>query len=381
MASLLSPPHPPAPRPWATTFRSSAARASGKIAIAVAFALPLIFLAVWANSRGFTSPSLAWTENRARIATTGPGFTHLDYVYPITPVLLALIFPGGVLALAILTCLFMGATMAIVVRRIGLTRAVVLLPLVAVPAMWYASSELLAPVVALTFLAVALGGFIQFAQHGETYGGFICGLALAASYSADPGALLYAGVMCMFVPLISHERYHGDPQAPIGVSAVLVFPCLAMAASWSFLIWKFTGNWPGNLDYAPHANVLGFPYGVLDGLGRALIAALADLARAPLYVVAAALLALRQRVIVGAGLVLPVLALALALWLGFDYTSVTAYFMLTVLAVTVISENQLMEGRAAWLILAAAAIAQVIAGIAWPPYSDGFSAWTHAVFG
>jgi hypothetical protein len=370
------------PRPWTTTFRSSAYRASRNIAIAVAFALPLIFLAVWANSRGFTSPSLAWIVNRSHIATTGPGFSHLDYVYPITPVVLALIVPGGAFGLAIITCLFMGATLAILAHRLGLTRAVVLLPLIAVPAMWYAASEVLAQVVGLTFLAVSLGGFIRFAQRGETYGGFICGLALAVSYSADPGALLYAGVMCAFVPLISDERYHGDPQAPVGVCAVLVFPCLALAASWSFLIWKFTGNWPGNLDYSVHADVLGFPYGVLDGLGRALANAFSDLARAPLYVVAAVVLAVHRRLLLpGIGLLLPVLALALALWLGFDYTSVTAYFMLTVLAVTVISENQLMDNRTVWVILAAAAIAQVIVAIVWPPYSAGFSAWGHAVFG
>jgi hypothetical protein len=368
-------------RPWTTTFRSSTYRASRNIAIAVAFALPLIFLAVWANSRGFTSPSLAWIVNRSHIATTGPGFSHLDYVYPVTPVLLALIVPGGAFALAILTCLFMGATMSILVHRLGFTRTVVLLPLVAVPAMWYAASELLPQVIALTFLAVALGGFIQFAQYGETYGGFICGLALAVSYSADPGALLYAAVMCAFVPLISTDRYHGDPQAPIGVCSVLVFPCVAVAASWSFLLWKFTGHWPGNLAYSPHADVLGFPYGVLDGLGRSLAAALADLARAPMYVVAAVLLAIHRRVIIGVGLVLPVLALAIALWLGFDYTPVTAYFMLTVLAATVISENQLMGSRVAWLILAAAAVAQVVVALVWPPYSAGFSAWQHAVFG
>jgi hypothetical protein len=347
----------------------------------VAFALPLIFLASWAHAQGFTSPTLAWIVNRANIATTGPGFSHLGYVYPPLPVLLALMVRGA-FPLAILTCLFMGATLAILVRRTGLSQIVVLLPLVAVPAMWYAASELLAQVVAMTFLALALQGFIQFATYGETYGGFIAGLALAVSYAADPGALLYAGVMCLFVPLIGDARLRGHLSAPIGVSAVLVFPCVAMAASWSFLLWKFTGTWPGNLAYAPNAHVLAFPYGVAGGLGRALVAAVADLARAPLYVAAAVLLAVRRRMLIaGVGLVLPVLALALALWLGFDYSPVTSFFMLTVLAVTVITEHHLMDGRVAWLLLAAAAIAQVIVAIAWPPESAGFAAWQHAVFG
>jgi hypothetical protein len=62
--------------------------------------------------------------------------------------------------------------------------------------------------------------------------------------------------MALFVPLLGADRYRGSLEAPVGVAAVILFPCVAMAACWSFLIWKFTGNWPGNLGYAPNAHVL-----------------------------------------------------------------------------------------------------------------------------
>jgi hypothetical protein len=56
--------------------------------------------------------------------------------------------------------------------------------------------------------------------------------------------------------------------------------------------------------------------------------------------------------------------------------------MLSVLAVTVITERHLMDRWVAWLLLAAAAAAaQVIVAVVWPPVSVGFSSWQHAVFG
>jgi hypothetical protein len=70
-------------------------------------------------------------------------------------------------------------------------------------------------------------------------------------------------------------------------------------------------------------------------------------------------------------------ALALALWLGFDYSPVTAYFLFTLLAITVITQFSLMEDRIAWWVLLAAAVAQVILAIGWPPTSAGYLQWWH----
>lgn len=318
------------------------------------------------------------------MATRGPGFSHLQYVYPPLPVLLSLVMPGGSLALSIVACLFSGTMLAYMLWQAPNGWSLVLLvPLAAVPAMWYLASQLLPQVVAISFLAVALQGFIRFAAYGETYGGFIAGIALAVSYSADPGALLYAGVMCLSVFLTGAGRYRGNLEAPVGVCAVLVFPCVAMAACWSFLLWKFTGDWPGSLAYAPNAHVLAFPHGVLPGLGRGLIAAARDTGRTVVYPAAAVLLMARRGTrIFGAGLVLPVLALAVALWLGFDYSPVTAYFMLTVLAATVITEHRLLDARLfRWILIAAIIVQVVIAAAVWPPDSAGFDEWRRALFG
>jgi hypothetical protein len=366
----------------AETFRHRARQASKWGLLALVLAAPLLLLAFTANARGFVNPEIAWIDARAHTATTGPGFSHLQFVYPPLPVLLALILPDDQLSLAIVTCLFSGVTLAVLVHRAGFLRTLVLvLPLIFAPAMWYTASQLLPQVVSLTFLALALQGFIRFANYGETYGGFMAGLALAISYAADPGALVYAAVMCLFIPLIGRERYHGDPQAPVGVAAVIAFPCVAMAACWSFLIWKFTGQWPGNLAYAPNAAVLQFPHGVLGGLSLAITSALTDLARTTLYWVVAIVLLLRRGThVLGLGLALPAAALAVWIWLGFDYSPITAYFLLTLLAITVVTQFRLLEKPRTALIVAAASVLQVIEVNLWAPDSVGYLAWRHLMF-
>jgi hypothetical protein len=341
-------------------------------------------VAAWAYHRGFTSQSLRHIEARAgRTADGGSGLTGLRYADPPLPVLLALILPGGVFTLTVLTCLCSGTmlfyTGRSLLRRIPAAEsAVLLLPLVGVPAMWYIASQLLPAVIALTFLAFALEGFIRFAAYGETDGGFVAGIALALSYCADPGALLYAVVMCMFAPLISHFRYHDDPVATVSIGAVLIFPILAVTAGWTFLVWKFSGTFSESLYYDPSAHLLDFTGGVTHNLIQALGAAATDLAHVPLYVCAGVALAFR-RPLAAVGLLLPALALTIARWLGFAYTPITAYFMFTLLGLTVIAHSVPRDDRRLRWILAAAAAAQVVLAIWWPPHSAGYASWLRAI--
>jgi hypothetical protein len=361
------------------SFGKRALRVFRDCALGLIFAVPLIALVGWADHEGFISLNLSYIEHRASLFATGPGLRQLQYAYPQLPVLLAWILPGGVVVLAIVTCVFSGTVLAVLARRVNLMRLPMLLPLAFVPAMWYSASELLPEVVALTFLAVALQGFIHFAADGDLHSGFVAGLALAVAYAADPGALLFAALMCLFVPVIGAVRHRGEPQqASIAVVAVVAFPCIAAVAVWSFLLWKFTGDWPGSLAYAPNAHVLAFPDGVLGGLRSATTTALTDLAHSAMYICVAVLVTVRRRSpAYGLGLLLPVLVLILALWLGFDYNPVIAYFMFTLLAVTVVTHNPTMDDPRLRVVLLIAAIAQLALALIWPPTSAGFELWRH----
>jgi hypothetical protein len=373
---------PPQPGRPQQTSRGRARRLSRHAALALLLAAPLIFLAVTAHDRGFVSPNVRWIVNRETILTSGPGLSKLGYGYPPLPVLLAVIVPGGEFGLAICTCLFSGLIGSLLIRRVGLSRGMLLaLPLIAVPQMWFFASELIAQVLSLAFLAVAVFGFFEFASYGQTYGGFVAGLALAASYTADPGALLYALVMCLFVPLLGTGRFQGDWHGPVATCAVIAFPVVATAACWSFLVWKMSGHWPGDLHYAPGADLFGFPHGVLGGIGPALASAFGDLARSTVYIAVAVLLCVRRRTVrVGVGMLLPALALALALWLGFDYSPINSFYLFTLLAIAVVANHDLLEGDTGRTVILIAAVAQVIIGIKLLPPTPGFTVWQHLMF-
>jgi hypothetical protein len=382
MASALFPHYRPALRKSAARSHASARLAAEFAALSLLLSVPLIALAVWAGHRGFAAPSLQWVVHRGQVAVSGYQLTRLDYVYPPVPVLLSRILPGGTISLAICTCLLSGVLAASLLMHFGLRKAlVVLLPLAGVPAMWYASSEALPQVFSILFLAVALFGFLRFFTYGETAGGFIAGFALAAAYSSDPSALVYAVVMCLFVPVVSYRRYHGDPYALVGVCAVLAFPCVAMLISWSVLIVTFTGHWPGNLDYAPGAHVLAFPDGVAGGIWPAVRSALAGVGRSVAYLTAALLVAFRaRRPLQALALILPVLGLAIMIWLGFAYNQVAAFYLFALLTVSVVEYHELLDRRVDWAILLTVAVLQVGVAIVWTPLSVGYVHWLHLLF-
>jgi hypothetical protein len=378
MASVLSPPANQT-RPSARTDRGT--RWFARWAIRLVLGLPLVALAVLAHRRGFADAELLLLERRADLTRAGgPDLSGVRYAYPPVPVLLALVLPGGVLTLSIVTCLFSGVTLGYLaerlLRRLPAGAVVIMLaPLVAVPAMWMFASQSLAEVIALFFLAIALDGFVRFAAYGETGAGFTAGIALGLSYCADPGALLYGAVMCLLGPVIGHARYRDDTAASVSISAVLFFPVLALACCWAFLVWKFSGTFPGSLDYASGAHILSFAHGALTALGHAALTTLGDVGRVPLYLFACLVL-FPSRTAAVAGLLLPVLALTVALWLGFAYSSANAYYMFTVLALTLITNSSARRFQR-WL--AVAAIVQVVVAIWLPPAAPGFSAWVHAL--
>ncbi len=120
---------------------------------------------------------------------------------------------------------------------------------------------------------------------------------------------------------------------------------------------------------------------MLGGLGHALATAFADLARSTLYIAAAVVVAARRRTILfGVGLVLPVLALALALWIGYAYSAINAYYMFVLLAIAVITNHRLMDRPQYATVLVIAAVVQVIIGIELLPPTTGFTAWQHLMF-
>jgi hypothetical protein len=381
MASAASPRTPS--RLWSTpasAWTSWPARRWQRWAAYLLFALPLIGLAVWAQYRGFNHPELRLLEHRASLVKAGGAdLEGIRYGYPPLPTLLALALPGNPLALSIATCLcsavILGYAAARLLRRVSVfTTIALLLPIAAVPVMWYTASQLFAPVAGLAFLAVALDGFVRFTAHGETEGGFAAGIALALSFCCDPGAVMYGLAMCAFAPLISHSRYRSTHSAA-AIAIVLFFPIAAVVAGWLFLEWKFSSFSSGSFDYAAGAHLLTFPSGAAAALVSAARSTGINLLHVPLYFVAAAALCYR-RPAAALGLLLPIAALTAALWLGLEYPQAIAYLMFTILALITISDTAPRRFEPA---LTAAALGQLALAFAWPLTATYFSQWLHLV--
>jgi hypothetical protein len=165
-----------------------------------------------------------------------------------------------------------------------------------------------------------------------------------------------------------------------GIAAVLAFPVAAISAGWLFGVWTFSGAIPGSLHYGPGTHLLAFPGGPLPALARAAGATAAGLAHAPVYLLAGVLLLRRWRA-AALGLLLPVVSLAGALWLGFAYPQATVYFLFTLLGLATIASLPpagLARRRDARL-LACTALCQVALAIVWAPAAPGFSGWLHGV--
>jgi hypothetical protein len=160
-------------------------------AVRLALAAPLVALGIWAAQRGFVSTSHAAFLHQAQQMADGD-LRDIAFAYPPAPVLLAALLPGGAVALSVVASLFAAVTLHLTTEQL-LRRdfslpvvAALILPVFAVPAVAYAASQAVAGIAALSLLAVALQGFVWFVVDGDTGAGFVCGLALGATFSSTP---------------------------------------------------------------------------------------------------------------------------------------------------------------------------------------------------
>jgi hypothetical protein len=377
---MASAPSLPAPT-WTTPrWRADRPGARARWLLRFALAAPLLALAVWADRHGFRSPGhLLYAERAGQVAAGGPALAGLRYAYPPVPTLLASVLPGGPLALCAVAALFAAtASQAIWERLAGRRvpvplRVLLLLTLVAVPAVAYASSEAVAVVAALSLFVVALEGFTRFTAGGETDGGFTAGLALGLAFGFDPVALVYAVALGVAALVFGRARFRADPAAGPATVLVLAFPALFGAAAWTFLEWRFTGTAFGTV--ADNPDVLAFRHGVLTGAAAAVRDTAGFVLHVPLYLVLGVLFASR-RPAAAVGYAVPLLGLAVTVWVGLRYSAVTAYSLLTLIALMTIRRR---TSRPVRLVLAVVAAGQLVLAWRWPPASPAFDQWLDAV--
>ncbi len=247
--------------------------------------------------------------------------SFVGHVYPPLPTALASILPNPT-ALGIVGALAAGSMLEAVGSRLAQRRyplwAVLLLlaSLGASPSFALTATSSLASFMAITFLAIALDGFLRFAFRGYTHGGFQAGLAIGLAGLCDPTAIVCAAGFAAAAPLIARQRYRNEPAAGRATASVLLFPTVAGIAGWTLLCWRFAGS---PVDWL-HRAAPGLFHG---GIGHELLLALEHGGRSalltPIFLLAVLLLLARQHPIPALGLCLPLACIMLASWLGVPF--------------------------------------------------------------
>jgi hypothetical protein len=311
--------------------------------------------------------------------SAGGDMSGLRDAYPPLPTLLAGMLPGGTAGVAVCTALLAGIAMQLVTyrlvrRQVSVTLiAALLLALIGVPAMWFEGTQNLSGFLALMFLVIALDGFVRFVAREDTVGGFVAGLMLAAAFLCDPIALVYTAALGATAPFVAPRELRHQPGAMRATASVLLFPTVAVVASWAFLEWRFTGGAYATIRHDQHW--FSFDDGVLATTVDALRWTGEAALRSPVYLCVGALLA-RRRAVVAFGYAVPLVGLLVARWVGVSYSVALTFALLTLVGLYSVPRPGARAER--WL-LGVAAVAQLALALVWAPDSAEFHAWASAI--
>lgn len=335
-----------------------------------------------AHQRGFASTShLQAVRQSAALVAGGADLSGVRDAYPPLPTLVATVVPGGTLGLCVVSALFAGVALHTVWERL-LDRDVprwlvglLLLPILAVPAVAYLASESLPGIATISLLAVAVQGFVRFARERSTEGGFVAGLALAAAFCFSPITVPYALALGASTVFLARERFREEPAAAPATVGVVLFPVTFAIAAWMFMQWRFSGTVFATLADAPA--FLAFPGGAWASLGDAAATVGLGLLHSPLYLLMAVSMGVRRPLPL-LGYLMPVAGSVLAVWIGLLFTQVSSTVLFTMLALISVPRR---PRRGLVVALAVVALAQLALGWLWPPTSPGFTEWVAALRG
>ncbi|MFC1437506.1 hypothetical protein ABUW04_04485 [Streptacidiphilus sp. N1-10] len=379
-------------RQWAWTGADWPSTASRRWALRLLLALPFAALAFWVTHLGYSSSPRTLLEQHAAAVRTGwHDLSAAQLAYP--PLLtgpLALLPTGWrPAAQSIVGAFAAGTLLSVYLARLVVARLpaplIVLLcaALLGDSSLWYLSAQDLSGITSLLFLTLALGGFLRFAAFAETEGGFQAGLFLAVAFGCAAIALPYALWLIIGAPLLAVRRYRAEPAAIPATALVLGFPIAAAALGWTFTVWRLTGN---SFNWLTDSR--GGAYrDVRSSFGIALRDTASSIAHAPLYLLVAALILtgtigsgyrLFVRATITLGFFIPVIILFFGDWLGFGYSRMTSFLLLTLLPAATIPAR---PSRTLCLLLGTAAALQLAIAITWPVAGTAtVDSWMRAIF-
>ena len=328
------------------------------------FALPYVAIAIRAHQRGFLDGANAALDHSAgQIRWGSANLSFIGHITPPLPIALAGLLPGS-LGLALVGALAAGVVLEAIGARLAErylplpVAALVLIGFGGSPSFAFTATTDLRSFMALTFLALAIDGFLRFALKAETHGGFQAGLALGLASLCDPVAIVCAIGFAAAAPLIARSRFRGEPAVGRATAAVLLFPTVAGCIGWSFLCWRFSGN---GLDWLHlEAPTLGFHNGPWYQLSHAVTGLERPVLLTPIYLLALVILIARRHPAIAAGITLPLACAVIAQTIGLQFSGLWLAVLLGV-----VGAMSLPRRPGPWLVTAIVAAALAGPALKW----------------
>lgn len=244
---------------------------TGRYAARLALCVPYLALAAVAIAHRARPPADVAIETQAHAhGSSAPWFAH---AVPMLPVLIARVLPGGAATLVVASALCAGGILQLVVARLmraGLDRwllAIGVLAIAGMPLFWASIGTSIATAASLACLSVAFVGGVDFVISRRTSGGYAAGISLAGAVLCDPGTLACVVALVAATHSVTVVRRRAEPHVSRSLSAILLFPTVALLSGWAFFDWRLAGA--GAVPLA----VVGLAHGVHPALGGLLGAA------------------------------------------------------------------------------------------------------------
>jgi hypothetical protein len=316
---------------------------SARWAARLLMALPFVALGELATHLGLAAPSNAQLHSQAVALHWTSGVGWVSQSYPPLTIVVARLLPGGTLGLTIAGAVCAGILIQLTIERLVLRSVplrvapVLVAGIVFTPVFWYGATQDFSAFLTLTLLSVALTRLLDFMVNRSTESGFMAGLAFGAAAMCAPAAPAFAAAGGLATVLVTRDRQGREFGRRRAAAAVIVFPCVAALAGWTFLQWRFTGSWDASFSHES-PGLLRFPEGVVGSLARAVSLSAHDLVLAPVLVITAAFL-LRRRPLSTLACALPVACVIFDQWVGVPLSQTATVLLLAVMGLTVLPQH------------------------------------------
>jgi hypothetical protein len=350
-------------------------------------AIPFVGLSLLAAKLAFLSNQHAHLLAKSLQAVEYHRYELIGFSYPPLPFLLIALWAHP-LTPSIIASLAAGATAWLLLSHLlqtslsPLTKVLLLGALAFAPPSLYIATQSLTEMVTLLLFLLAWLAFLRFTRYGETFSGFIAGLILGVAFFFNVYALVFSFVYAFASPLFYRWQYFSPGerkwQADLTLVTVVGFPTLLAFFSWAYLNWIFTGN-PWLFLTDPTAPLYTFfrPTQLrLSGFFPTVAYSLQEVIRAPLYLVAAVLIAVYAPKRLAAYFA-PLAMIVLVRLLGWNYSEAMAIATYSVVAVAGIPTR---TSRSWDKLLLPMAIFHLLFSLNSPYQSEELKRWERVIF-